>query len=347
MLRRMVVGLTALALAGTPGPSRAQPTGEPQGEPPAPMKAVSEHRAALLAQCPPAPPRLPEADAAKLPIHVIEHGTTGPTVLVVHGGVQGGLGGGPSTFARQEALAAQGWQLRIVERPGFGQSPSRGIDDMEADSVWVAAMLGDGANLIGHSWGGAEALLAAARRPDAVRSLVLVEPALQSLLMGAPSVEADPALKADAMRWGGLLMAARTPGDYALRFAHSLGAVEVGSDAPKTAVAALDADPELATHYGCALLQARMAPVETMRQAAETLARAHVPVLVITGGWSPFLDAVGDVTARLTGGRHVIVRSSNHFVQLTNAAEFNTTVDAFMRKADETRPPPVSGVVRQ
>ena len=77
---------------------------------------IPEHRAALLAQCPPAPPRLPEAEAAKLPIHVAEWGTAGPEVLVVHGGVQGGLGGGPSTFAGQEALARQGWRPHVPEQ---------------------------------------------------------------------------------------------------------------------------------------------------------------------------------------------------------------------------------------
>lgn len=346
MLKPVAVGLTTLALACTPGASRAQPAAAQEGVPPSPMTAMGEHRAALLSQCPPAAPRLSEADAAKLAIHVVEHGSDGPTVLIVHGGVQGGLGGGPSTFAGQKPLGGQGWRLRVVERPGFGSSPSRGVDDMVADSVWIAAMLGDGANLIGHSWGGAEALLAAARRPEAVRSLVLVEPALQSLLVGAPSVEADPALKADAMRWGGLLMTARTPADYALGFAHSLGAVESASDAPKTAVAALDAAPALAARYGCALLQARMAPTDVLRQAAETIARAHIPVLVITGGWSPFFDAVGETTAGLTGGRHVIVRSSNHFVQLTNATEFNTVVDAFMREADKTRLSPAPETIR-
>ena len=303
------------------------------------MTTMLEHREALLAQCPPPPPRMPEADAAKLPIHVAEWGTAGPEVLIVHGGVQGGLGGGPSTFARQEPLARRGWRLRLVDRPGFGQSPSRGVDDMEADAVWIADMLGDGANLIGHSWGGAEALLAAARRPYAVRSLVLVEPALQSLLMGDPSVGADPTLKADAMRFGGLLMAAQTPRDYALGFGRALGAVEAGGSASNTAVAALENNPEVATRFGCSLLQARMAPPPVLRQAAETVARAHVPVLVVTGGWSPFFDAVGALAARLTGGRHVIVRSPNHFVQLAGADEFNTVVDAFMREADQARPP--------
>ena len=299
---------------------------------------VMEHRDALIAQCPPAVPRLPEPEAAKLPIHVISWGSTGPAVLIVHGGVQGGLGGSPATFAKQEPLGKQGWRLQVVERPGFGQSQSRGGDDMEADAVWIADMLGDGANLIGHSWGGAEALLAAARRPEAVRSLVLVEPAVQSLLTGDPAIEKDPALKADAMRWAGLLTSAQTPREYALGLNHSLRGGETGGTASSTAVAARDADPQLAERYGCALLQGRMAPPPMLLQAAAAITRARIPVLVVTGGWSPFFDAGGQKIAALTGGRHVVVRSANHFVQLTGADEFNKVVDAFMRDADKARP---------
>ena len=61
-----------------------------------------EKMAALTAQCPPAT-RLPEALAAKLPINVLHVGTVGPAVLIIHGGVQGGLGGGPATFREQRA----------------------------------------------------------------------------------------------------------------------------------------------------------------------------------------------------------------------------------------------------
>ncbi len=298
------------------------------------MHAMFEHRAALLAQCPPAPAPPSEADAATLSVHVTTKGAAGPTVLVVHGGVQGGLGGGASTFVRQEPLAERGWQLRLVDRPGFGQSPSRGVDGMVADAPWIADLLGDGAHLVGHSWGGAEALLAAARRPNAVRSLVLVEPALQPLLMSDPAVQSNPAVMADAGRTAQSLMAAKTPGEYALTFARSLGTMPANAPNPVTA---LEADPERATRAGCALLQARMAPPDVMRQAAAAVAHAGIPVLVITGGWSPSFDAVGDLAARLTHGRHVVVRSPNHFPQLANADEFNTVVDAFLREADRAR----------
>ena len=293
---------------------------------------IARHREMLGAQCPePAAP----SKAAAMPIHVTTWGTSGPKVLIVHGGVQGGLGGGPRTFSKQEPLSGRGWTLEVVDRPGFGDSPSRGVDDMEADSLWIAEKLDSGANLIGHSWGGAEALLAAARRPDAVRSLVLVEPALQSLLVGNPIMAREPAATADAGRFAQLLLGAATPGAYGLAFARNLGASNGGG--ATDAAAALAEDHARATKLGCALLQGRMASPAALRRAAGTVAEAGIPVLVVTGGWSPFFDAVGEVAASMTHGRHVVVRSPNHFVQLSSPEEFNSVVDGFMREADRNR----------
>ena len=82
----------------------------------------------------------------------------GERVVIIHGGVQGAMGGGPATFAKQKALAAEGFRVEIADRPGFGQSPTRGVDDMDDSAAWIAAALSDGAHLIGHSWGGGAAL---------------------------------------------------------------------------------------------------------------------------------------------------------------------------------------------
>ena len=330
-------GVIALTLHGAAAMAQV-PQAPPQpGPPPNPAAAIQAKQASLLEQCP-APVTPP--DAATLPINVLHWGSAGPRVLIIHGGVQGGLGGGPSTFAKQQPLASQGWRLELVERPGFGQSPSRGPEDMEADAAWIAEMLGDGANLIGHSWGGAEAMLAAARRPDAVRSLILIEPALQALLFGSPRIGADPALRASADAFGGIIMKARTPADYALGFGSMLGAVDP-DNAGSTAMGGLQGDPERAARFGCSLLRARMAPPPAMRAAAARIKEAGIPVLVITGGWSPLFDAVGDLAAELTGGRHVVIASPNHFVQLSSAAEVNPAIDSFMRAASaRSRPAP-------
>ena len=69
-----------------------------------------------------------------------------------------------------------------VDLPGFGDSPpaGEGFDlDAVADVVAEAAMAstGRGFDLLGHSLGGAVAVLLARRRPESVRRLVLLAPA--------------------------------------------------------------------------------------------------------------------------------------------------------------------------
>ncbi len=291
------------------------------------LSMVMEKHAALLAQCP-VIPSLPAEEAARLPINVERHGTTGPLVVIIHGGVQGGIGGGPVTFSKQKALADLGWQLAIADRPGFGQSPSRGPDDMEGDAVWISDLLGDSGNLIGHSWGGAEALLAAARRPEAVRSLVLVEPALQGLAMTDPTLDADPELRTTVAGMMRPMLTSATPAEYARIFMRDL----VGDAGAGSTRGMGDLDEAGATQLGCALLRGRMAAPPALRRAAETVAVAKIPVLVVTGGWSASIDAVARVVAHATGGTQTTVPSANHFPQLENPDAFNATVDSFMRR---------------
>src|ERR1700733_14288652 len=73
-----------------------------------------------------------------------------PTVVLVHGGVQGSATGGDQQFSRQSRLATQGWRVIAPDRPGHGRSPSPGRpDDADADGLWVADLLGEGAILSG------------------------------------------------------------------------------------------------------------------------------------------------------------------------------------------------------
>ena len=98
-------------------------------------------------------------------------GTERPRIVFVHGSVMGGR----PTWSGQRALGDR-FELEILERPGFPPNPPVDHVDFEEHAVLVADAVGDGAHLVGHSYGGVIALLAAALVPDAVRSLTVIEP---------------------------------------------------------------------------------------------------------------------------------------------------------------------------
>jgi pimeloyl-ACP methyl ester carboxylesterase len=289
--------------------------------------AMLAKQAALAAQCP-AAKTVPEAEAVKLPIHVDRIGAVGPRILIIHGGVQGAIGGGPKTCVHQKVLGERGWRVEIVDRPGFGDSPSRGVDDVDAAAIWIADMLGDGAHLVGHSWGGAASLLAAGRRPEAVRSLTFVEPALQVLAVTDPLAQGDEALRELIFGLLGVpLAAAQTPADYARGFIAQMGeGLHV-------------ADPagwrdEAMFGFGCSMLQGRMPSPFGLRIAADVVAKANIPVLAIAGDWSPPIQAATTLGARATNGRYVEMASPNHFPQFENPEVFNRILESFLREVE-------------
>ncbi len=77
----------------------------------------------------------------------------------------------------QQRPLAQRWHLVLPDRPGHGQTPAEGREDFERDAALLAPLLGPGgAHVVGHSYGGVVALYIAARHPELVRSLILIEP---------------------------------------------------------------------------------------------------------------------------------------------------------------------------
>src|SRR5580765_938610 len=105
-------------------------------------------------------------------------------IVFVHGSVMGGR----PTWSGQRELGDR-FRLEIMERPGFPPNPPVDHVDFEEDAVLVADALDDGAHLVGHSYGGVIALLAAAARPHAVQSLTVIEPPATSVAAGNPAVD--------------------------------------------------------------------------------------------------------------------------------------------------------------
>ena len=151
--------------------------------------------------------------------------------------------------------------------------------------------------------------------------------------MTDPALRTNPEMQAVGGRLAGLMLQSETPAEYAAKFAATVMGPPGDENAARR-VAGLQADPGMATRVGCAVLQARMSTPERMRAAADTVAGQAIPTLVISGGWSPFFDRIGEVVSRFTGGRHEVVPAANHMVQETSADAFNALVEAFMRDAD-------------
>ena len=249
-------------------------------------------------------------------IYVARWGAQGPRVVLVHGGVQGGLAAGERNFAVQKPLAEEGWQLIVPDRPGHGQSPNPGRgDDAQADGVWIADLLGEGAHLVGHSFGGIAALHAAALRPAAVHSLTLIEPAAHQI------GTRDPAVRRFLLRMTWAMLTSFSPATRARRAMRLLGIppMQVAQTASQLA------------RQGEGLRRMRRPTKTSIEQELDGLQQAGIPLLVISGGWSKAFDATCAIVATRGGGRHVVCPSPHHFPQW-NGKPFNDMLARFWQE---------------
>ena len=94
-----------------------------------------------------------------------------------------------------------------------------------------------------------------------------------------------------------------------------------------------DSDPEELRRMGTAIRRLRLPSKATLAHQLETVRQAGIPLLVISGGWSPAFDAVCDTVAELGGGSRLDIASPHHFPQLVSD-EFNQKLAKFMEEAD-------------
>lgn len=124
-----------------------------------------------------------EITAGGVSLHVRETPgpAAGPAVVFVHG-----LAGSATNWTDLAALLATRAGGLAVDLPGFGRSrPTEARDftpDGMADALlcWLAGR-GEPVHLVGNSLGGLVAMTVAARRPELVRTLTLVSPAVPDL----------------------------------------------------------------------------------------------------------------------------------------------------------------------
>jgi pimeloyl-ACP methyl ester carboxylesterase len=165
------------------------------------------------------------------------------------------------------------------------------------------------------------ALLAAAARPDAVRSLTVSEPGSLRVAAGDPAVDAMIAQGEELFRRRGEL----TPQRFVQLFrsgAHS--ARETPDELP------------VWLERG-----ARHAMEERRSWEADipldALAAAPFPTLVISGDHSPAFEAVCDVLAARIGGERAVIRGRGHTIPSTGEP-YNERLRAFLTECEVRRP---------
>jgi pimeloyl-ACP methyl ester carboxylesterase len=224
---------------------------------------------------------------------------SGTRVVLVHGS----LTSGPIEWDGQRPLADEGYQLVVPTRRAYTAAGTG--EDFVADGKDVAELLGDGAHLVGHSYGALAALEAAAARPGAVYSLVLAEPPLFAAAPGDP----------DVARF--------------LEQVRTLYANE-GSDREffERLLRLVGAEPE---DFPPEELDEMTQMVPAMRQGRvpwdaswpmDQLSSTSFPIVVVSGGHDGAFTAICEAMARDLGARTAVVQGAGHEMQ-TVAADFN------------------------
>jgi pimeloyl-ACP methyl ester carboxylesterase len=228
-------------------------------------------------------------------LHVEQWGE-GERVVLVHGS----LAIAAEEWAEQVPLADEGFHLVAPDRRGNGSSPAAAGEDYLVDAADVAALLGDGAHLVAHSYGGLGAMFAAARRPEATRSLTLLEPAAFGVGLDHPAVAA----LVDEVR--ALWNADTDDAEFVVDFLRA-----VGSDPDAFPPEFLDAALPLVPVFrnGRRFWEAELPLAE--------IAAATYPKVVVSGGHHPALEAMCDALAARIGAERRVVTGAGHEIQFT------------------------------
>ncbi len=228
-------------------------------------------------------------------LHVRIWGEGIPAVLV-----HGSISTGEENWEAQRPLADQGFQLIVPDRRGYGLAAEDVGEDYLRDANDVAELMGDGAHLVGHSYGGVAVLLAAASRPDAVLSLAVVEPPAFGLVRDDPAV-ADLLDKTQRV----FMQTDLSDRDFLEAFLGMVGAP-------------IDEIPE-------EMLERWTKQVRPLRRARmpseaeipmDRLRAAPFPKLVVSGGHHPAFDAVCDELTKGMDAELAVIMGAGHEVQM-------------------------------
>lgn len=234
----------------------------------------------------------------------------GEPVVLVHGS----LATGNDEWGAQLPLVHEGFALTVFDRRGYGRSEPAAGEDYLVDAADVVELLGNGAHLVGHSYGGLGAMFAATQRPEAVRSLTLLEPA-------AASASSHPEWRALMDSVAHMWSSDAADLEWVVEFLTA-----VGSDPSELPAELVESAAELAP-----LLRNGRSFHDAVLPL-DLLAAAPFPKLVVSGAHAVGWDAMcADLAARI-GGRIAFVPGAGHEIQFAGDA-INELLAQFWRSA--------------
>jgi pimeloyl-ACP methyl ester carboxylesterase len=227
-------------------------------------------------------------------------------VVLIHGSV-----GNASVWSSTRRALEPRYDVATPTRGGYPPGPLLERIDFERQAEELAPELGEGAHLVGHSYGGVIALLVAAAHPERVRSLAVSEPPAFGLARGNPVVDELVARLDDHFRHG-----PREPREFAEGFL-----ALVGSD-----VRLPDPLPH-GLEQGIRATMVERGPWEAVIPLDE-LAAATFPKLVVSGAHDPAFDAVCDVLEERLGAERAVLPGADH--SLMRAPGYPERIAAFI-----------------
>ncbi|HLK10529.1 MAG TPA: alpha/beta hydrolase [Candidatus Binatia bacterium] len=272
---------------------------------------------------------LPESVVVPGPVAVrclVWGARTDPAALLVHGN-----GAHAHWWDALVPALVPGWRLVVPDLRGHGESgwpaePAYGLEDFVEDLTAVAdALAPGGVALVGHSMGGRIALAAAARLPERVRGLAILDSRL------------DRVRPEEAARWRGRMAGVRHGRAYPSRAA-AMAAFRFVPDEPAVPDAVR---ADLAFHavverapgeWTFRFDRAVLSPAGDGAADLLAIARAvRCPALVLAGEASEVMDAGqrARVLAALPGARAQTFPGAHHFL-LAGAPAVGRTLRAFL-----------------
>ena len=212
--------------------------------------------------------------------------------------VHGSLMSGQQAFAAQRKLRTN-YSLQMPDRRGYASEEEGLSECLNLDAADIVERINGGAHLVGASVGGIVAMLAAIQCPQAVRSLVVIEPPVLSIALDNLSVSVLQSRLIEHFQRANVL----TERAFAKGFYDALSSE---TELPRSTPANDRAMRRLKFE--------RPWDIElNLNKLRELSCRKYV----VSGGWHPALNVVCGRLAEKIGALESVIEGCGHAVQYT------------------------------